>query len=140
MGTSTDPLTSETFHHFADGLEKGIKMQLDTGIQFEDNLVKLELNLDGIPIFKSPPTGFWPILGRALGCKDQQPFLCSAFCGPSHPPSVDDFLQPIIDDVLRLQENGMEHHNVHYDVELDRVVCDTPGRALAKCVKGHAGT
>lgn len=126
-----------TFYHINDGLEKGIRLQLDSGIMFPDNVIKLEFNIDGIPIFKSPVVGFWPILCRVIGTKDLEPFLVSVFCGPGKPGNVSSFLNPAIDDVLRLEKDGFVHNGKRFEVKLHRVVCDTPARSFVKATKGH---
>lgn len=139
MGTPRTPLGDKTFHYIPNAIKKGIVMQLKTGFNFPENLIKLELSVDGIPVFKSPPTGFWPILCRVIGTNDIYPFLCGAFSGPSKPKSVDDFLAPVIADVQSLQETGIDFNGRHFDVQLLRVICDTPARSFVKCTKGHTG-
>ena len=139
MGTSRVPLQGLNFHYIDDALEKGIKLQMGTGFHFPDDVVKLELSIDGIPVFKSPPTGFWPILCRVLGTNDPYPFLCGAFCGASKPDSLDDYLGPIIQNIMLLQRDGIQINGRNYNVELNRVICDVPARAFVKCTKGHSG-
>ena len=43
------------------GLEDGIKKNLHFDI-FSISTIKLDINVDGIPVFKSLNTSFWPIL------------------------------------------------------------------------------
>ena len=143
MGTDQTPPDSAKFHYIKDALVKGINLQTSTGFNFPDNTVKLELSIDGIPVFKSPPTGFWPILCRVIGANDPYPFLCGAYCGgskdSSKPKTVDEYLTPVIDDILRLQEEGIQINRQRYNVKLERVVCDVPARAFVKRTKGHTG-
>ncbi len=139
LGTNTEVIGDRSFYHFDHGLEDGINMQLNSGILFTDGIIKLEVNIDGIPIFKSPPTGFWPILCRVLGVKDREPFIVSVFCGKGKPASVEEFVQPLIDDVLRLAQDGINFNGRHYTVRLERLVCDTPARSFCKCTVAHNG-
>lgn len=139
MGTSREPLMSQTFHHINDGLEKGIRMQLRTGFNVANREIELEGSADGMPVFKSPPTGFWPISCRVLGSNDPEPFLCSVYCGPSKPPNLDDYLNPFLKDILLLQQEGLEFEGEHYRVNLRRMICDIPAKSLLKCSKGHSG-
>lgn len=139
MHTDRTPPMSKNFHYIADGLTKGIKLQMDTGYDLPNNLIRLELNIDGVPVFKSPPTGFWPILCRVLGTNDQCPFLCGAYCGESKPPNLNNFLNPVIDDILRLQQDGFVYNGELFRVELARVICDVPARSFVKATKGHTG-
>ena len=41
-------------------------------------------------------------------------------------------------EVKELQLNGLIINNVHCKVQLSALVCDTPARAFAKCIKGHS--
>ncbi len=139
MKTCTIPPDSKEFHYIEDGLKNGIRMQLNSGYNFPDNKIRLEVNVDGIPVFKSPPTNFWPILCRVIGVNDHSPFLCGAYCGESKPKSVADFLNPLIRDINHLGETGIDHNGIHFRVELARVVCDVPARSFVKCTIGHSG-
>lgn len=51
----------------------------------------------------------------------------SCFCGNGKSP-VDDFLKPFVDEVL-----------LHDNVIVKKIVCDTPARAMTKCIKNHTG-
>lgn len=139
MHTDTTPIGDATFHHIPHGLDEGIEQHLRSGILFDDNIIKLELNIDGIPIFKSPVTGFWPVLCRVIGVKERFPFLVSSFCGPGKPEDVHRFLQPVIDDILRLEREGFLFNGRRFEVRLERAVCDTPARSFCKVTIGHNG-
>lgn len=62
------------------GLEKGICPFLS---QTENNEVHLNVNIDGIPLFKSTGIQFWPILAK-FGHFD--PFIVAIFCGQQKSP------------------------------------------------------
>lgn len=53
--------------------------------------------------------------------------------------NLDNFLQPIIQEILRLQEVGIDFNEEHFDIRLLRVVCDAPARSLVKCIIAHNG-
>lgn len=58
--------------------------------------LKLCFNIDGIPLFKSNKTQFWPILGLIKNfCS--VPFVISIFCGTSKPKLLNSFLENFID-------------------------------------------
>ena len=135
MKTPRIPLGSKTFYYIPNAFKKGILMQLKAGFHLPDYIINLELSIDGITVFKSPPTGFWPILCRVVGTND----LCGAFCDPSKPKSVEDFLAPVIAEISSLKESGINFNGRDFDVRLLRVICDTPARSFVKCTKGHSG-
>ena len=51
--------------------------------------------------------------------------------------NLENFLQPIIQNILRLQEVGVDFNEEHFDVQLLRVVFDAPARSLVKCTIAH---
>ena len=53
--------------------------------------------------------------------------------------NLDNFLQPIIQEILRLQEVGIDYNEERFDVRLLRVVSDAPARSLVKCIIAHNG-
>ncbi|XP_065684065.1 uncharacterized protein LOC136096576 [Hydra vulgaris] len=66
--------------------------------------IKLNFNVDGIPLFKSSSCHLWPIL-----CKFSTGdiFICSLFCGVSKPNSLNDFLNDFLNDYKDLHTNGL---------------------------------
>ncbi len=101
--------------------------------------MRLEMNGDGVPIFKSPPLGFWTILFRVIDSVDPDPFLVSADCGSGKPENVFDYLQPALDDIKLLERDGINHNGIHYIVRLERAVCDAPARSFIKQITSHCG-
>ncbi|RXN19670.1 hypothetical protein ROHU_025543 [Labeo rohita] len=77
------------------GLEKGICRYLS---QMETNDVHLNINVNGIPLFKSSGVQFWPILAK---CGHFDPFIVAMFSGQSVKlppfPTAPQKLQPIED-------------------------------------------
>lgn len=70
---------------------KSIRMNLDTML-LEKYLetyhqISIDVNIDGLPISKSSPLKFWPILGRLIGSKNE-PFVISIYFGTTDPTSV----------------------------------------------------
>ena len=74
-----------TYHYF--GILNAMKPTLEAN---KCNLasgvcLELQVNVDGLPIFKSSPTQFWPILGIIRNLPTHEPFEIGLFCGPSKP-------------------------------------------------------
>lgn len=103
----------------------------------DDNLTdySLSLNFDGLPLFKSSNTSFWPILGRFA--HNPAVFVLGCFCG-SGKPSLDDYLQPLIEDLQRFHL-GVEFQGRCVKIKLDLVSMDTPAKAYIKCIKSFNG-
>ncbi|WAR00574.1 hypothetical protein MAR_024946, partial [Mya arenaria] len=102
----------------------------------EDKTIKLNFNIDGIPVFKSTVTQFWPIL-CSLG--DYTPIMVSIIYGPSKPSSLEDFLADFLTELDRLVLEGISFENERVNVNVNAFICDAPAQAFLKCIKGHTG-
>lgn len=96
--------------------------------------VKFDINIDGLPLFKSSKTQLWPILAKF---HNSEPFLVSLFCGTGKPEPVEDYLQDFIQELDGLQKNGIVHEGTQFEVKINAFICDSPARAFVKCIKGH---
>ena len=139
MRTTRKRPQSAHFHHF--GLVKGLRMKLDSGLKADDGVIRINTNVDGIPVFKKSRSKiqFWPILAQAMDCNDSEPFEVSVYCGKTKPPSVDDFMQPFLDEAIDLSENGLVWRGKHYRVEFRAMICDAQARYFIKCITSHSG-
>lgn len=84
------------------------------------NVFDLELNVDGLPIFKSSKKQFWPILG-SFG---STVFIIAIYFGTSKPCSIDSFFKDFISEVNNLS-----------NVRVVRFVCDGPAKSFIKQMK-----
>lgn len=130
------------YFHF--GLEKSISDILKTtrikqSINFSNkNLLKLQINIDGIPLTKSSGSQFWPILG-SLDCYTETPFIIGIYHGLKKPECSNMFLEDFVVEARNMIQNGMCVMNKMFDMELSCVICDAPAKAFVKKVKGHTG-
>ncbi|KAJ8365092.1 hypothetical protein SKAU_G00139230 [Synaphobranchus kaupii] len=53
------------------------------------------------------------------------------------PEPVEDYLEDLVEELVRIQERGIEHEGILFEVKINAVICDSPARAFAKCIKGH---
>lgn len=76
------PLESGSFHYF--GIQKMFNhlFQKLTSVVRNYHNFRLQLNIDGLPIFKSSGLQFWPILGM-LQEYSRKPVLIALYCGNS---------------------------------------------------------
>ena len=105
--------------------------------------ISLQVNIDGLPLFKSTCTQFWPILGRVCQPLEMDPFMIGLYCGQHKPASIDEYLHDFVEE-MRLLEHGpveleCEGRKCAVQVNLSCFVCDAPARAYVKQVKGHSG-
>ena len=99
----------------------------------------LQVNIDGLPLFKSSNIQLWPILAFIEELPLPEPFVIGIFSGASKPKSVDEFLEDFVAEMTELTENGICLDGKRYDVEISCLVCDAPARSFIKRSKGHTG-
>lgn len=96
---------------------KGIRFNLDAML-LEEYLetyhkICIDVNMDGLPISKSLPLKFWPILGRLIG-SENEPFVISYF-GRTDPKDIESFLNDFVNEVEELFQNGYTYNGYTYN-------------------------
>lgn len=86
---------------------------------------ELSVNIDGLPLFKSSKTQFWPIQGTFNG---SDPFIIALYCGTEKP-----------DVNLLLEDFIKEVHSFGNRIKIKSIICDSPARAMIKCIKYPSG-
>lgn len=144
LRTQRKPVVDDSFLHL--GLESGIVNCLRFGFTSETNFISfyksnfiLQVNIDGIPLFNSSNTSFWPILCRIIGAIDSSPFAISVYCGKSKPPNLIEFLSPFLNELISLISNGLRISKKLYTVKLVAIISDAPARSYLKALVGHTG-
>lgn len=95
----------------------------------------LQLNFDGLPLFKSTGTQFWPILGMLQGYS-KNPVVIGLFCGNSKPNSLSEYLQHLVNE-LKMLSSGFVFKGKTFILNVGSIVCVTPARAFIRAVKSH---
>lgn len=98
--------------------------------------IDLIINVDGLPLFKSSMSQFWPILGSFSGL---DVFTIALFYGNAKPSSIDDYLHDFLEEVSQLKDAGLTHQGKTYQVNVNCFSCDVPARSFLKCTTGHNG-
>ncbi|KAK0152150.1 hypothetical protein N1851_006460 [Merluccius polli] len=100
----------------------------------------LQLNMDGLPLFKSSSTQFWPVLGmlRGKGYISSRPLLIALYCGQSKPTSVHEYLGALVQE-LGMLSKGFVMGSKTLFLKVCSVICDAPARAFIKGIKSHSG-
>ena len=136
LGTTRD-VSDTNFEHF--GLVRGLVKKIRSGIGCNIHKLYLQINIDGIPLYNSSGTQFWPILGRIVNGEDSRPFVISVFCGSSKPPDLAAFLDPFLKEMKKLEQRSLTVDGRSFHVVLKSVVCDAPARSFVKMIKAHTG-
>lgn len=133
-----DNIAGGKYHHF--GVEHGIKICLQQYAHLCDlDELSLQLNIDGVPLFKSSSESFWPILGLLQQEQKSEPFIIGLWIGHSKPKDPNAFLQKFIDEMSQIEMNGICYNDKTYRIKIANFICDTPARSFVKQSKGHSG-
>ena len=121
-----------------ENLQKNINFDL-TGI----DVLKLDVNIDGVPIFKSRNTSFWPILCTCSNSVEYSPnsilpFIVAIFYGEGK-PEITNYLEKFCSELKYLHQDGITIGTKHLKVELRCIIADAPAKAYLKQIKTHGG-
>lgn len=121
---------------------KGIKkildqMLLDNYLN-KNHCIKIDVNVDGLPLFRNSKKKFWPILCR-LAESLSDPFIIAIYFGKTDPKDVDLFLGDFILEIEELRNNGYYYKDIQYSFSIRHFILDAPARSLVKCCIYHGG-
>lgn len=133
------------FFHF--GLIKTLEHLLKHTLDMvdSDTVLKLQLNIDGMPPYKSTGTQIWPILGILHSDTLKSPVFClSVHYGGTKPKDVISLLGPLLLEYARgLVDNEdyaeFDIHGRTVKLKITTVICDAPARAFIKQMKAYNG-
>ena len=131
-------LAGGQYYHF--GLETSIQHVLSDKKLTNGQLLRLQINVDGLPVHKSTNCQLWPILGLLYLGEDKisDPFCIGIWCGNSKPNSCGEYLHDFVKEYLAIQNK--QHITVgeaNVKIWLWCIICDSPARAFVKNVKPH---
>ena len=111
---------------------------VESDLEAIDSL-RLYVNIDGVPLFKSSSTSLWPILACVKELPMTGPFVVALFCSDRKPDSVSEYLKDFVAEMQHLEKDGIVLLQKRFNVILYAVICDAPARAFLKCTKTHTG-
>ena len=122
------------------GIASGIlhKLGASPNCTLEEKIT-FQVNIDGLPLFKSSNSQFWPILGMLDSPPIKEPFIIGLFYGSKKPTSASDFLSCFAAEMKELQMNGLTYNGTLHRVSMSVAICDAPARAFVKNIKYHSG-
>jgi len=118
------------------GIDNGIQQIINENAHQIPDLIEVSFNIDGLPLFKSSPMQFWPILGMVKS----EVFTVLLWYGGKKPNSLSDYLEDFTNELKLLDENnGIIYKGITIPVKVDFYICDTPARSLLKGTIAHTG-
>lgn len=94
--------------------------------------ISININIDGIPLYKSSKVQFWPILFNITEMPEAAPMTIAIFYGKTKPTSLDGFLKQLVEELNDVLNNGISINNCRINVKLRSFICDSPARAFLK--------
>ncbi|CAH0552046.1 unnamed protein product [Brassicogethes aeneus] len=130
-------IDSGSYYHF--GLEQGLDYILNgTKFLFEDDVIKIDLNCDGLPLFKSSRGEFWPLLASINHDTFHQKVFCiGIFYGSTKPGNALDLFEPFLNEFRLLNDLGFQYKGRTLKIEVSKMLCDAPAKSYVLGVKGH---
>ena len=129
-----------SYYHF--GLGNCIMEHVDQNnlsMAGEAHVISVQINIDGVPLFKCNNSAFWPILGIILESHNREPFVIGIYSGSHKPSSLEEYLEDFVSEMLHLERDGIYIIGRHCSVRIHSFVCDAPARAFVKNVKMYSG-
>ena len=68
--------------------------------------LEIQVSVDGLPLFKSSPTQFWPIM---CSVNRGKPTLVALFMGKTKPDSLDQYVSDLITELCELKKTISVH-------------------------------
>ncbi|KAF0722100.1 Uncharacterized protein FWK35_00032924, partial [Aphis craccivora] len=108
-------------------------------IYIKSHVLEIGINIDGLPVSKSSKSQIWPALISILNFKElkENVIPIGIFHGFQKPISIEEFLNPLIIDLLEVLDNGLTVNGLFFTVNISNVSCDSPAKAFLLNVKGH---
>jgi hypothetical protein len=131
----TKTIGSGKYMHF--GLLKAILHHKEHVMKHENSDIKYQVNIDGLPVYKSSSIQLWPIIARIINSNCM--FIIGSFRGTAKPSCVEDFLQQFVDEARALASDGFTVDGRKYTANVICFICDAPARAYIKQIKTHTG-
>lgn len=122
------------YYHF--GLKEGI-LSIISSVSQHIKDIKISVNIDGLPLFKSSQRQFWPILGSISESK--KIFIIGLYYGTQKPTNSNEFLAKFVDEAKILHEEGIIINNTNGPCKLHSIICDAPAKAFVLQIEGHNG-
>ena len=124
-----------SMHYF--GIAKGVlaRMQESPTLTIAQTL-HLQINIDGMPLFKSSNNQFWPILALIEEDPDQIPFVVALYSGFKKPSNLAEYLSDFVEEMSVISSSGVTYQQNH-KIVISAFVCDAPARAFLKNIKYH---
>ena len=104
------------------------------GIEKFAKSIEFNINVDGVPLFKSSNRKLWPILEML---HPFPPFIIALYFGSIKPNEPYEFIQDFMEEYKRLNSVGFEQGHQTFIVTVNAIICDAPALQFLKSIRSH---
>lgn len=105
-----------------------------------DREIRIDIFIDGLPLFESSNDEFWPILMGIPDIPHIRPLVIGIYHGKGKPPSAESYLRELVTELNYVLRNGVEMKSgAKFSLKMHAFLGDAPARHFMKCTKGHTG-
>lgn len=98
----------------------------------EPAFISLNVNIDGLPLFKSTKDEFWPILFNIFEMPHVKPMVIGIYHGKGKPDNMPAFLELFVNELKDVINDGVTLNGHKISVSIRSFICDSPARAFIK--------
>lgn len=107
---------------------------------YECDEIVFDINVDGIPLFRSSRVQLWPILIRIVNLKITSILPIGVYVGKQKPSDLEVYLQDFVEEITCLSQTGICIKNKTVRLTLRAVVCDAPATSFICGTVGHTSS
>ena len=121
----------------------GIRRNLDFLIReshMSRDVFSIQINVDGLPLFKSSRLSVWPILMKldSTSCSYKLPLPVALYVG-SGKPQLDVYVDQLVEELQSLHEHPIELDGRIFSISEVVFIADAPARSFLQEIVGHNG-
>ncbi|KYN04984.1 hypothetical protein ALC62_04129, partial [Cyphomyrmex costatus] len=124
------------YYHF--GLHNCVTQLLSRYSIQHLQFVQVNINIDGLPIFKSSKSQIYPILCNLVENYNEVNIV-GIYFGNEKPADANEFLADFVEEAITLTTRGITINDQTYLFKINAFICDVPAKSFITFTKGHSG-
>uniref|UniRef100_A0A1Y1KCD2 DUF4218 domain-containing protein n=1 Tax=Photinus pyralis TaxID=7054 RepID=A0A1Y1KCD2_PHOPY len=100
--------------------------------------IKINVNIDGLPLSKSSSSQLYPILCNLENYPSEVEII-GLYHGFDKPSDANMLLNDFINEAVSLSANGFSYKDYVYPFSINSFICDAPAKSFVTFTKGHTG-
>lgn len=125
-------------HYYHFGLSNSIETLLSRCPFQNLHCIEVNINIDGLPLFKSSSSQVYPILCNLVENYNEVDVV-GIYHGYEKPADANVFLQSFAEEARNLTIHGVKIKGRTYSFKIRSFICDVPAKSFITYTKGHSG-